>query len=852
MGAILTGPADAALKSYGFAPLRARWFRLTLPPAASRLTPVGLPTPSPPKGLAKVELSEFTLSAGGLVDRFAEKAGFSEPIVYAAAPTAPVSADAVIAKADVIDLTARMASDGTLDWTPPPGRWRVVRLGYSLTGSVNQPAPVEATGLEVDKLSPIHAKAYIDTYLDRFERATGKDLIGRRGLQNLLIDSWEAGVQNWTDDFPGEFRRRRGYDLTPWTPVLTGRVVESAEASDRFLWDYRRTLQDLLAQHYAVIAAALKARGLGLYAEAQGDNWRAIGDGMEIKRNADIPMAEYWYRTFAAGPGQPSLKTDMKESASVAHLYGKPLVANESLTVFAARDPWGFSPAMLKPVVDEIFAYGVNRIVIHTSVHQPLMDRKPGLSLGPFGQYLNRNETWAEQAGPFMSYISRSSYLLQQGRYVADVAYFYGEDRPLVSLFAGRADPATGRYRIEVPDGYGYDFIDARTLREETSVVDGAITTRAGMRYRVLYMPRDVTTLTMPTLRRLAALVEAGATLVGSPTTKGLGLTAADAEILRLAAQLWGPTPSASGVRRVGKGRVYWGRPLDEVLTAEAVTPDAVFSGAANLEVLQLHRRTDAGVEIYYLTNRKDRPERFEASFRASGRTVELWRADSGAVTPASYRMDGGRTRVPLELGPNEAVFVVFARPTQVSARLVPPLRSAEVATLDGPWRVEFPANQGAPSVVEAPSLTSWSDSADPGVRYFSGTATYSRRFAAPETWFKPGGRLTLDLGTVKAIAEVEINGKPVGQAWKPPYSLDVTDALKPGDNVLSIKVTNLWANRLIGDAQPGVTRKYTWTGFDLLPPTDPVKMLAGGWRADSPLLPSGLLGSVRILQSAP
>ncbi|MDB5436299.1 MAG: Alpha-L-arabinofuranosidase precursor [Phenylobacterium sp.] len=852
VGATLSGPADAAVKSYGFAPLTARFFRLTLPMPPRQPRPSGIPDFAPPARPQSAAVSVFALQASGMVDRFVEKAGFSDPIDYAAAPTAPVSADAAIRKAEVVDLTSAMRPDGSLDWTPPPGHWRIIRLGYSLTGTKNHPAPVEATGLEVDKFSRKHVAAYIDAYLGRFEAAAGKDLVGKRGLQNLLSDSWEAGVQNWTDDMPAEFRRRRGYDLAPWLPVLAGHVVESAEASDKFLWDFRRTLEDLLAQHYAVISEELKRRGMGFYSEAQGDGWRAIGDGMEMKRHADIPMAEYWYRPFAAGPGQPTLKTDMKESASVAHIYGKPLVANESLTVFTAKDPFSFSPEMLKPVVDEIFAYGVNRIVLHTSAHQPSDDKKPGVTLGPFGQFLTRHETWAEQSAPFLTYIARSSYLLQQGRFVADVAYFYGEDRPLASLFTGQFDEATGRYLIETPEGYGYDFINAEALREETSVQDGRLTTPSGMSYRVLFMRPDATALTLPTIKKLQALVEGGVVLVGAPPKGALGLTATDAEVRSVAEQIWGAAPGPSGVRPVGKGRVYWGRPLAEVLAAERVAPDVSFAGGRpDSYVMQVHRRT-ADADIYYLTNRNDRPERLDASFRVAGRAAELWRADTGRSQATSYRIEGDRTVVPLELGPREALFVVFRRPAASPAFTAPTLRTASLGRVEGPWRLSFPPGQGAPPEVTLPALASWSDSAEPGVKYFSGTATYATTFEVAKRSLQPAARLMLDLGSVKEIAEVSVNGKPVGTAWKAPYVVDVTNAVKPGKNSLTVKVTNLWPNRLIGDAQPGVTHKYTWTALSILPPNDLVAIIGPGWRADSKLLPSGLLGPVSLSSTGP
>ncbi len=832
-GATLTGPAVAAVKSYGFTPLTARYFRLSLPAEPPGVQLPGMSQPRRP-GPTKVAISEFVLRSNGTVDRFAEKAGFGEPMDYTEAPTAAAAADAVVRRSDVLDLTGKMAADGALDWRAPAGRWRIVRLGYSLTGAKNHPAPPEATGLEVDKFSERHVRAYIQEYLSRFESALGKDLIGKRGLQNLLVDSWESGVQNWTDDMPAEFRKRRGYDMLPWLPVLTGQVVESAEASDRFLWDFRRTLQDLLAQHYAVLRDEVAKRGMGLYTEAQGDLWRAIGDGMEIKSRADIPMAEYWYRYWTAGPGQPALKADMRESASVAHIYGKRFVANESLTVFSMNDPWSFSPAMLKPVVDEIFAQGINRFVVHTSTHQPL-DKKPGVTTGPFGQYINRNETWAEQAGPFFSYIARTSYLLQQGRYVADVAYFYGEELPLVEQFEGQNDAAADRLKTEVPEGYGYDFINGEALRNETLVRDGQLATRAGMRYRLLFMPKRVTAMTVPTLRKLVALVESGATLVGDPPREALGLSSTQAEFAQLANRLWGGQAGALGVRRVGMGKVYSSTSLADALKAEQVAPDVVVSGAGT-NVVQLHRRLDDGTDIYFLANRFAKPANVSASFRAVGREPRLWHSDSGLSEAVSYRIAGARTDVPLSLDPNEAVFVVFDKPAQSQAATVAPKMRRPVGELAGPWSVAFPPNLGAPASTTLPGLVSWTESSDQGVKYFSGTATYSRTMNVDPRWVGEGRRLLLDLGQVHELAEVVINGRSAGIAWKPPFAVDITDLVKPGANRLEIKVTNLWPNRIIGDAKTG--QKITWT-----PPG-----AMGGYNANGRLLPSGLLGPARLL----
>ncbi len=345
----------AEQNTVAFGAVRARFFRVTFPAA-----------PAPPGPL----IAELVLHTGARVHRFEEKAAFATLGVLSEVPTPAVAPDDAVRKGDVVDLTTKMRPDGTLDWAPPAGRWAVLRMGYSLLGRQNAPASPEGTGLEVDKLNAAHVKAYMTTYLDMYQSAVGP-LMGKRGLQYLISDSWEAGAQNWTDEMLAEFTKRRGYDPHPWLPTLTGRVVESADATERFLWDFRRTLSDLLAEnHYDQISALLKARGMGRYGESHEGGRAFVGDGMEAKRSADVPTGAMWTQQPGVNEEQYGANADIRESASVAHLYGQNLVAAESMT--AASGPWAWSPATLKPTADKLLAMGLNRFVIHTSVHQPL------------------------------------------------------------------------------------------------------------------------------------------------------------------------------------------------------------------------------------------------------------------------------------------------------------------------------------------------------------------------------------------------------------------------------------------------------------------------------------------------
>jgi hypothetical protein len=820
------GPVDhpGPQQTLAFSPVTAKRFRLLLSPAAIRPrgilgAPMGGGAPKPPS----FTLKEVHLIGGARINSFEAKAGFEPTVQLDVVGSPPAPREAVIDRAKVVDLTQRVRPDGTLDWVPPAGRWTVVRIGWSLTGKVNGPAEPSSTGLEVDKFDAAAVRRYLASYLDLYSEASGGRL-GPDGVQTLLTDSWEAGVQNWTPAMLAEFRARRGYEATPFLPVLSGRVVDSSDVSERFLFDFRQTLKDLVADnHHGVIARELKARGMAYYTEALGDSPRGLVDGMTVKARADIPTAEFWYRPFATLQGQPPLKADLEEAASAAHVYGRSLVAAEALTVGAMYDPWAFSPAMLKPVADEIFARGVNRILLHESHHQPLVDAKPGLRLFIFGQFFNRNDTWAEHAAPWVTYLARTSFMLQQGRFVADVAYFYGEERNLTEQFLERVN-------TDVPRGYAYDYINPEALLTLLSVRDGCIVTSSGMSYRVLFIPDQVQHLTLPALRKIRELVADGAVLVGKKTLGGLGLQSSDEDVRRLAGELWGDG-QAEG-RRVGQGRVYTNLPA--ALAAEQVVPDFSFQEqAAGAELLALHRRME-DADIYFVSNQSNEAQSLRAHFRIEDRAPEIWRAETGATERISYEKVSGGISAPLTLAPHEAVFVVFRKPAATRAWTAPTVQRTTVASLDGEWRVSFQPGRGAPPTAMFDHLISWPDSNDPGIKYFSGAATYQMDIKAPRSWLKSGRHVELDLGQVRELAVVSVNGTRVATAWRPPYTVDITSALKRGTNRLEIEVVNLWPNRLIGDKQPGAKP----IAFAPMSP----------YEASSALLPSGLLGPVRIM----
>ncbi len=823
-------------RTIAFAAVTARFFRVTFrtqpTPAGGRGGAGGMGGFGPPPGGAAqtapaapagTQIAELVLHTGQRVNRFEDKAGFSAATNLYASATPSMPPQGSVRKADVIDLTSKMRANGTLDWTPPAGRWVVLRFGYSLTGHQNSPASPEATGLEVDKLNKGYVKAYFDNYLGQYKNTVG-DLMGKRGLRYVITDSWEAGVQNWTDDMFAEFAKRRGYDLHPWLPVLAGRVVEGAESSDRVLWDFRKTIGELTTEnHYDQLTTMLRERGMGRYTESHESGRAFIGDGMEVKRNADVPMSAMW-TPRSPNDEQIGYSADIRESASVAHIYGQNLVAAESLT--ASGGAWSWSPETLKPTADKELAMGLNRFVIHTSVHQPLTDKAPGFGLGPFGQWFTRLETWGEIAKPWTTYLARSSYMLQQGKFAADIIYFYGEDSNITALFAAKLP--------DVPASYNYDFVNADALLHKLTVSGGRLVTTTGMSYRLLALDPNSQHMSLAVLRKIRDLVNAGAAVVGPKPIESPSLSDDQAEFCIIADELWGP---GTGERSAGKGKVYANQTVAQALALAQVTPDFEYAKPQpDTNLLFVHRKLPDG-EVYWVNNRANRQENLEATFRVTGKAAEIWHPETGKTEPASYKIASGRTTVALHLQPADAVFVVFRKAAAAPSRTVPATVDTALATVEGPWEVSFQAERGAPAKITLDALSSWHENRDAGVKYFSGAGTYAKTIQAPAGWFKTGTHLWLDLGDTKNLAEVTVNGKPLGILWKTPFRVDVTSALKPGANTLQVKVTNLWVNRLIGDQQPDAAKKYTFTTQQF-------------YRADSPLLPSGLLGPVRMVRS--
>ncbi len=774
------------------------------------------------------------------------------------------SAEMVVEHDQILDISAKMDGDGRLTWDVPTGNWTVLRFGYTSTGVMNHPAPKESLGLECDKLS----KKAIEV---QFAGLVGKLLkdqaaVGAHALKMTHIDSWEVGSQNWTPRFRQEFRDRRGYDLLSYLPTLTGRFVTGRDVSERFLWDLRRTVGDLLLENYAGHMREISHQhGLTLSIEAYGG-----GPLEEVAYGgrADVPMSEFW-----SGPDRHYVWN--KEMSSAAHVYGRPICAAESFTAIPEYGKWQNYPFQMKPLGDLAFTLGVNRFVFHRYSMQPWLDRKPGMTMGPWGINCERTNTWWEQAGAWFTYIARCQYLLQNGQFVADVAYLGTEDVP--STFPRREflTPA-------IPAGYDYDCVPPEVLLNQATVRNGRLILPSGMSYGVLVLPPGGT-MTSPLLAKIKELVTVGATVVGPPPSHSPSLAGyphCDEELRQMAAALWGDCDGAHVVEnRLGKGKMIWGKQLPEVLEGLGILPDfACYGVEVGTQIRYIHRKI-GNAEVYFVASGCPEARRFRCMFRAKGNPPELWWPDTGRIErTALYDTSESGTTVPLNFGPYGSVFVVFRGGAGTSSDRVISVRrdsieisgipstpmpelqldkecpaidvergpdvaylveavqpgsyqlttsggrvlKGEVAALPapveipGPWELHFPKGLGAPERVTLEHLISWTDHSNVGVRYFSGTATYRHRFTLPAHLLARNVRLYLELGDVSVIAQVRLNDHDFGILWKPPFQVDITKSAVVGANNLEVDVVNLWPNRLVGD--------------DYLPPDCEWKRPTGAW----------------------
>ncbi len=794
-------PSPVPARTASFPPVTARRFRLTLSAAsAAEALPAQGEGVAPAPVLRRADrftVTQFALREGGLVHSAEAKAGFTAAPDYYALDTPAAAAGAgAIDPASVIDLTAEV-HDGTLDWDAPPGQWRILHLGASLTGKTNGPALPDATGLEVDKLDRARVAAYLNRHLAAYA--------GAGGFAALLSDSIESGAQNWTERIADHFRARRGYDPTPYLPALTGLLVGDAVVSDRFLYDYRRTIAELYAdEYYGTLAAEAHRRGMRLYAEALEDGRPQLGDDLAMRAHADIPMGAMWAFDPLTGP-RPTYVADLKGAASVAHVHGRAHTGSEAFTAFTT--PWSFTPQRLKHVADLQFALGVTRMCIHTSAHQPLGTPPPGVSLAPFlGQTFTANETWAGMARPWIDYLARCSAMLSAGEPDVSVAVFVGEEAPVTGLHAGGADRT-------LPPGTDFDYVGPDALHSILQVDGGTIRSR-GASYRALVLGGSAGRMTLRALTDLERLVDAGALVIGARPSCSPSLADDAAEVAAACDRLW------------GAGRVVEGE-VGPALRAHGIHP-AVSVDEPDVRVIG--RRTATG-RLTFLANPSSHATRVTVRTTDAG-PLAIWDPVRVERYPLVRDANGS---IEVALAPFGSAFLVsgvLASGISGSGAAVP--IPAVLTELNGPWTLQLPG--GAPRTVGSAPV----DWTTLGVaeRGFSGVAVFRTEV---EVDLREDERIELDLAHVHGIAEVVVNGIPCGVMWTAPYRIDVTAALCAGDtlrsgvNAVELHVATPWRNRLIAEAaRPSgemlapVTRVY-------LPTADP--------------MPAGAEGPVRLLR---
>lgn len=832
-----------------------------------------------------------------------EQAGFGIVSDLRKYPTA-YSKDA-IRTSDIIDLTGNMSADGKLECTLPAGRWRIYRFGWSITGKVNHPASPEATGLEVDKLDPDAWMRYFRTYLDLYKEAAG-GMLGERGIRYLLVDSYEAGPCTWTQGLAEKFKERRGYDLITWLPVLAGEIIGSSQMSERFLWDWRRTIGELFCENYDRINDIVKEYGLaGRYTESHEGGRAYTGDGMDPKIKATIPMAAFWMENTPTGSSVPSAICDIRESASVSHIYGQPLVAAESFSVNGDDGrAYTYCPENMKYIADVGLSAGVNRFVIHESASQPNDEYLPGLQLFRYGQWLHRNETWGEYAWVLTDYLARSSQMLQQGNSVADILLYYGEDLNVTGLYGGKAFSSLP----QVPDGYNYDFANPTVLRSGVKVEGGVLVAPSGARYKVLWLDRNCEVMSLDILKKIKEFADAGVIICGKEPRKCAGLMADDRTFASIVDDIWHSHRKnvftkglEDCLKRAGIAPDFRARVTSEVVGAvvpRGSTHDEEAAEApANApdsygDFKYVHRTLPDSTQIYWVRNFSGKNSNVELSFRDGGDFAAIFNPENGEVSKAVVDHTGGRSVVSLPLLSADARFIVLSDKPQIKVTVdtvfvnatdsalvqtpdstcfvdhadsvghfdVPAASTGSAAgstkaeatskspkgigkateatviqTINTIWQVHFEQKNGGTADEEFAELESWTRKENPIVKYFSGTAVYKTTTTIDSTTLADNARIFIDLGVVKNIAEISVNGIGAGVLWKVPFrSADIKPLLKEGDNLLEIKVTNVWRNRMIGDVQPGET--------------NPVTAIRRFYKATDKLLPSGLLGPVRLI----
>jgi len=771
---------------------------------------------------AKFSLKSIELTAEAKIEHYSEKLNNKMPLIatpdwfsYQWKPQQEPSREAVVNEADIINVSEFMHGD-TLVWDAPDGLWHVMRLGMAPTLKTNKPSAPDATGLEIDKMSRKPLQHHYDSYIGKIVRGLPDGLTFNR----VIADSYETGPGSWTDGFREIFTDTYGYDPVPWLALFSGQIVGSADMSERYMWDMRRLVADRIASEFVGGMADLFAQnGSSLWLENYG--WDGFpSEFLKYAKLSPSVGGEYW---------TTSPNVECRLAASACHIYDKNVIYAESYTT--GGHLYEFHPRTLKQKGDEAYIEGVNQHIMHLAIHQPYNDKAPGINSW-FGIELNRHNTWFEQAKAWIDYQSRCCFMLQQGKPAADVCFFIGEDCPKM---AGWKDPSLSQ-------GYDYDFINADVIINDLTVKDGRLTLPSGVSYALLALP-PLTTMRPELLAKIEQLVLDGASIIGSPVDKSPSLQnypQCDKQLQETASRLW---KQNTAVNDYGKGKVFYNTNINSALEAVGASEAVRISGGA--PVLWKQRDLPNGRRIYFVTNQSDKEIAFDISFRTNGLQPEWWDAVDGSTRAlVNYSVQDGYTTIPLRLDALESGFVVFRNRASSPAATAPAATAAQnyftektLLTVPDKWDIEL-VNRwtGESYVFENSALFDWTQHPSDNIRYFSGTATYKNVFNIPASICVSDVYIAIE--EVGVVATVFVNGVEAGTIWTKPYRLKIGDLLKEGDNILEIKVSNVWRNKVV-DKLNNIT------------PNNPVYLLDPPSPASygKSLIPSGITGAVKLVE---
>jgi hypothetical protein len=739
-----------------------------------------------------------------------------------------------LGSSDIIVVESKIAKDGKVSWKVPEGKWQLLRYVCVPTGQALEVPSPNSNGRVLDHFSAEATEMHLNYFVEKLQKELGS--LQNRALQYLYADSYEVNTAVWTPLLVEEFEKRMGYSMIPYLPVLDGKLVKSKSTSDRFLFDYKKLLSELIiSNHYQKSTDILKKYGLQFFAEAGGPGppvHNVPFEDLKALGSLSVPRGEFWNDKSMDKKHIEELQI-VKGIASAAHLYNQKYVEAESFTSVRV---WQEGPQELKPLADRAFCEGLNRIVYHTFPHTPPEAGSPGWVYN-FGTLIHVNNSWWPKSKSFHEYLARTSYLLQQGNFVGDVAFYYGDKAP------NFVQPK--RVQATLGFGYDYDVVNSESILRFMTVKDNKVYLPHGQSYQVLVLPSE-RKVNLEVLKKLEQMVLSGATVIGPKPVETYGLhqfERIEAEIKTIADRLWGKVDSVNvQEQNYGKGKVVWGKSVKQVLTERKVEPDFLFTSKTDTALLDYIHRSTVKEDIYFIRNTRNASLDYELSFRGNLKNVQLWNAVDGSMKNVSASQSKNRTVIKLRFEPFESFFIIFNTDSKPESSTEKEMKMVKEKPITGSWELRFPHGWGAPAKTEFDNLKSWTASADSNIQRFSGVASYYKTLDVSEAEIKSGKKIFLDLGDVREIADVWVNGHHLGERCFIPYRYEVTGVLKPGKNNLVIEVANALNNRMVGNAH--LPQKYQTSSSNILKGPTP---WSTPW-AQYSLLSSGLLGPVRLL----